>query len=145
MTDDGDTTGQGEIAFDFFAGGAPVGDIGFRRYGSGDTVVPRMSGTTRPGIWRTVPVDGLSQLGLMVGGVECDWQRLSKCPREAGGSDYTSVAKATVDLRAAFVQGGRFRPASAATFLRPRRLRGLLDGRRRLRFRAYATLDVHVA
>ena len=93
-----------------------------------------MSGTTRPGIWRTVPVDGLLRSwDSMVGGVECDWQRLSKCPRECtAASDYTSVAKATVDLRAAFVSGRgasaglRRRPAC-----RPRRLRGLLDGRRR--------------
>ena len=146
VTDDGDTTGKGEIAFDFAAGGAPVGDIGFRRYGSGDTVVPRMSGTTRPGIWKTVPVDGLSQLGLMVGGVECDWQRLSKCPREAGGSDYTSVAKATVDLRAAFVQAGTLPPGFGGELPGGHDAYAVFstDGGE-LRFRAYATVDVRVA
>ena len=146
VTDDGDTTGQGEIAFDFFAGSVPVGGIGFHRYGSGDTVVPRMSGTTRPGIWRTVPVDGLSQLGLKVGGVECDWQRLSKCPREAGGNDYTSVARATVDLRAAFVRGGALPPGYGGDLPAGNDAYAVFstDGGE-LRFRAYATVDVRVA
>ena len=61
VLEDGDKVGRGELAFDFRAGDTLVGSADHRRLSSGDTFVPRMPGTTRPGIWATVDVDGLQR------------------------------------------------------------------------------------
>ena len=145
VTNDGDKVGQGELAFDFFAGGQLVRSFGFRRLGSGDTFTPRMSGTTRPGIWKEVSIDGTDRLELRVGGVECDWQRLSRCPRESGGSDHTSRATTTVDLPDAFASDDALPPGYGGGLPAGHDAYAIFetDGGEG-RFRVYATVDVRV-
>ncbi len=105
-----------------------------------------MSGTTRPGIWSTAPIDGSAALHLEVAGVECDWQRLSRCPRESNLGDRDATAEADVDLRAAFVSGdalprgyGGDLPAGHDAYAVFQTTSG------KVRFRVYATVDVRVA
>ncbi|HET9938232.1 MAG TPA: hypothetical protein VFQ28_05545 [Gaiella sp.] len=146
VLEDGDKVGRGEIAFDFYAAGELVRTFGFRRIGSGDTFVPTMSGTSRPGIWSTTPIDGSFRLRLLVAGVECDWQRLSRCPREANLGDRDATAEADVELRAAFASddalpagyGGDL-PAGHDAYAVFQTESG------KVRFRVYATVDVRVA
>ena len=146
VLEDGDKVGRGEIAFDFYAAGELVRTFGFRRIGSGDTFVPTMSGTTRPGVWSTASIDGSSALHVEVAGVECDWQRLSRCPRESNLGDRDATAEADVDLRAAFVSddalpagyGGDL-PAGHDAYVVFQTTSG------KVRFRVYATVDVRVA
>ena len=84
IIDDADKgSNRGEIALDFIADGEHVHSSDFARYGSGDTVVPRMPGTTRPGVWKTVSIDRQFGLDLVVGGVECDWHAINNCVRES--------------------------------------------------------------
>jgi hypothetical protein len=144
VLEDGDKVGRGELAFDFHAGSTTVGFFGFRRLGSGDTFVPRMSGTSRPGIWATVGIDGRRELRLSVGGDECDWQRLSRCPIEAGG--LPTSAAALVDLRAAFTGNGALPPGFGGDLPAGHDAYAVFasDGGA-FRVRAYATVDVRVA
>jgi hypothetical protein len=144
VLEDGDKVGRGEIAFD--AAGELVRTFGFRRIGSGDTFVPTMSGTTRPGIWSTASIDGSAALHLEVAGVECDWQRLSRCPRESNLGDRDATAETDVDLRAAFVSddalpagyGGDL-PTGHDAYAVFQTTSG------KVRFRVYATVDVRVS
>ena len=135
VLDDGDSVGRGEIAFSFHAGGTKLASYGFRRLGSGDTFAPRMPGTSRPGIWTSVPVDGTHRLTLAIAGDECDWQRLSRCPIEAGG--LPAHASTALDLRDAFVTAGAL-PAEHDAYV-------VFEGTGgEFRLRAYATIDVRV-
>jgi hypothetical protein len=112
---------------------------------SGTTFAPTMPGTTRPGVWTSVPIDGLSRLELAVGGVECDWLRLSKCPREADGGDWQAVARTRFDLPAAFVAGGALPPGYGTGLPAGHDAYAVFDSTgHELRFRVYATLDVSV-
>ena len=76
----------------------------------------RCPGRSRPGVWNSVSIDRQEGLDLFVGGDECDWQRLSKCPHESGGNDYSARATTAVDLRKAFVPDGAL-PAAYGTGL----------------------------
>lgn len=134
VLDDGDSVGRGELAFSFKAGGVELASYDFRRLDSGDTFVPRMPGTSRPGIWTTLPIDGTHRLLLSIAAAECDWQRLSKCPIEVGGPP--THATADLDLREAFVAGDAL-PAEHDAYV-------VFEGSGEFRLRAHATVDVRV-
>ena len=144
VLEDGDKVGRGELAFDFRAGDTLVGSSDHRRLGSGDTFVPRMPGTTRPGIWATVGVDGLRELRLAVGGDECDWHVLSGCALEAGW--LPTSADAMVDLRTAFAGDGVLPPGFGGALPGGHDAYAVFasDGGE-FRVRVYATVDVRVA
>lgn len=149
VIDDADKGGNaGEISFDYAAGDEVVGSNWFRRIDSGETVAARTSGAGRPGVMFTVSADRRRTLDLWVGGNECDWQRLSRCPREAnfGGypTDVDATAKLTFDLR----------DAIGSEALPPAHGSGLPAGHgaypiwettsNYLKFRVYATVDVRL-
>lgn len=145
---DGDKgANRGELAFDLHVAGTWAYTSGFHRLGSGSVFVPAEPGTTRPGVTVSAPVDGRHRLGLLFGAAECDWQRLARCPREAGGTDLSASAAASVDLRAAFLPGEHALPPGFATGLPTGHdayvvAEGSGGG---VRFRAFATVDVWVA
>jgi len=145
--------GRGEIFFDFMAGGVDVTGTDFRKIGSGDTVTLKSAGSTRPGILAGLSVDGRARLELEAMGVECDAVLMKNCVVQAGvwstqsiGGDPYVVAKASVDLRQAFVPGGALPPNFGT---------GLPAGhdayvvwettQHSLKYRVYATVDVEVA
>jgi hypothetical protein len=146
IVDDGDKgPNRGEITLEYRAGGEFVHSSDFARYGSGDTVVPRMPGTSRAGVWKTVSIDGLSGLGLAVGGDECDALWLSNCVIEVGGS-WSSTARTTVDLRAALVPGGALPPGPGTGLPAGHDAYAIFETTRHsLKFRVYATVDLQVA
>jgi len=150
IIDDADNgSNAGEIDLDLLAQGDDFWTMGFRRIDSGTTFAPRMPGTTRPGVWTTVSVDGLKQLELQAGGVECDWQRLSRCPREAGppiGSDWQSSATTHLDLAEAFVADGSLPPGYGTALPAGHDAYAIFETTEHsLEFRVYATVDVEVA
>jgi hypothetical protein len=147
IIDDGDKgANRGEIALDFRADGEAVHSIAFKRYGSGDTVVPKMPGTSRPGVWKSVSIDRQERLDLLVGGVECDWQRLSKCPREGGGNDYSARATTTVDLGEAFLPDDGLPPGYGTGLPAGHDAYAVFETTdHSLKFRVYATVDVRVS
>lgn len=147
IIDDGDKgANRGEIALGFSADGQAVHSIGFKRYGSGDTVVPKMPGTSRPGVWKSVSIDRQEGLDLFVGGDECDWQRLSKCPHESGGNDYSARATTTVDLRKAFVPDDGLQPWHGTGLPAGHDAYAVFETTdHSLKFRVYATVDVRVS
>jgi hypothetical protein len=122
--------------------------MGFRRIDSGTTFAPRMPGTTRPGVWTTVSVDGLKQLTLQAGGNECDWQRLSRCPRESGpiGGDWEASATTHVDLGEAFRADGSLPSGYGTALPAGHDAYAVFETTEHdLKFRVYATVDVEVA
>jgi hypothetical protein len=148
IIDDADKGGNaGEIDLDLVADGDLFWTMGFRRIDSGTTFAPRMPGTTRPGVWTTVGIDGKKRVELVAGGTECDWQRISHCPRESGsvGIDWQAAATTQVDLRDAFVSDDTLPPNFGT---------GLPAGHDAyvvfettedsLKFRVYATVDVRL-
>ncbi|HEY1316627.1 MAG TPA: hypothetical protein VGF10_05380 [Gaiella sp.] len=149
IVDDADKgSNAGEIDLDLVAQGDLFWGMGFRRIDSGTTFAPRMPGTTRPGVWTTVSVDGLAQLALQAGGVECDWQRLSRCPREAGsvGADWEASATTRVDLGDAFVSDDALPPGYGTVLPAGHDAYAIFETTdHSLKFRVYATVDVEVA
>jgi hypothetical protein len=144
---DGDKgANRGEIAFEYFADGASVRFSGFKRYGSGDTAVPTMPGTSRPGVWKSVSIDGQSGLELEVGGSECDGHILSGCEVEAFSTDWSAVARTTVDLRDAFVSGGGLPPGYGTGLPAGHDAYAVFETTEdSLEFRVYATVDIEVS
>ena len=149
IIDDADKgSNAGEIDLDLVAQGDDFWTMGFRRIDSGTTFAPRMPGTTRPGAWTTVSVDGLKQLELQAGGVECDWQRLSRCPRESGpvGGDWEASATTHLDLDEAFVADGSLPPGYGTVLPAGHDAYAIFETTEHsLKFRVYATVDVEVA
>ena len=149
ILDDADKgSNAGEIDLDLAAQGDDFWTMGFRRIDSGTTFAPRMPGTTRPGAWTTVSVDGLKQLELQAGGVECDWQRLSRCPRESGpvGGDWEASATTHLDLDEAFVADGSLPPGYGTVLPAGHDAYAIFETTEHsLKFRVYATVDVEVA
>jgi hypothetical protein len=149
IVDDADKgSNAGEIDLDLVAQGDLFWTMGFRRIDSGTTLAPRMPGTTRPGVWTTVSVDGLKQLTLKAGGTECDWHRISHCPREAGtvGTDWQAAATAKIGLGDAFVADGALPPGFGASLPAGHDAYAIFETTdHSLKFRVYATVDVEVA
>lgn len=144
---DGDKgANRGEIALEYFADGASVRFSDFKRYGSGDTAVPTMPGTSRPGVWKSVSIDGKAGLELAVGGIECDWHTLSGCEVEAFNTDWSALAQTTVDLRDAFVADGALPPGHGTGLPAGHDAYAVFETTEHsLKFRVYATVDVEVA
>jgi hypothetical protein len=150
IIDDADKgSNAGEIDLDLVAEGVLFWSMGFRRIDSGTTFAPRMPGTTRPGVWTKVSVDGLKQLTLQAGGTECDWQRLSRCPREAGppiGSDWEASGTTHVDLGEAFLADGSLPPGYGTALPAGHDAYAVFETTEHdLKFRVYGTVDVEVA
>jgi hypothetical protein len=149
ILDDADKGGNaGEIDLDLVADGDVFWNMGFRRIDSGTTVAPRMPGTSRAGVWTTVSVDGLEQLTLQAGGVECDWSILSHCEREAGavGSDWQASVATQVDLGDAFVSDDALPPGYGTGLPAGHDAYAIFETTdHSLKFRVYATVDVEVA
>ena len=143
---DGDKgANRGEISLGYYADGENVRYSGYARYGSGDTVVPKMPGTSRPGVWKSVSIDRQSGLELFVGGVECDGSILSNCMTEAG-SPWPHVARTTIDLREAFVPTGGLPPGYGTGLPAGHDAYAVFEtGSGELRFRVYATVDVELS
>jgi hypothetical protein len=145
---DGDKgANRGEISLDLVAGGDGFWQMGFRRLSSGDTFAPRFSGTSRPGVWTTVPVDGLSRLELEAGGVECDGHLLSGCLRESGpiGSDWETSGLAEIDVRDALAQDGSLPPGFGNGLPAGHDAYATFDAvGPELKFRVYATVDLRL-
>jgi hypothetical protein len=141
---------RGEIAFDYLAGDVVAWGNGFHRIGSGDTVAAKRSGTSRPGVSIAQSADGRRTLELRVGGVECDWQRLSKCPREASETpwptDFNAVAKTSFDLRTAFLSSGALPPGYGIDLPAGHDVYLTFETTSNyLKFRVYATADVSLS
>ena len=102
--------------------------------------------TTRPGVWTAVPVDGLSQLELSAGGVECDGHAfLSGCLREAGAA-WETHGEVDVDLHDAFVSEGSLPAGYGSGLPAGHDAYAIFDAvGPELRFRVYATVDVRLA
>jgi hypothetical protein len=141
---DGDKgVNRGEISLDLAAGGEIFWSMDFRRMSSGDTFAPRFSGTSRPGVWTTVPVDGLREIELSAGGVECE-RLLAGCFREAGGS-WETRGSVDVDLLDAFVSDGSLPPGHGSGLPAGHDAYAIFDAvGPELRFRVYATVDVRL-
>jgi hypothetical protein len=147
IVDDADKgANRGEISLDYWIDGLYVSGSDFARYSSGDTVVPKMHGTTRPGIWKTFSIDGRSRVDIAVGGVECDGQLLKNCVREAGGGDWDARAKTTFDLRQAFTPSGALPPGFGTGLPAGHDAYVVFeDTDDHLKLRVYATVDVQVS
>jgi hypothetical protein len=149
IVDDADDGGNaGEIDLDLVAQGDLFWTMDFRRIDSGTTFAPHMPGTSRPGIWTRVSVNGLKRLRLQAGGVECDWSILSHCDREAGtvGADWEASATTDVDLGDAFVSDGGLPPGYGTGLPAGHDAYAIFETTDHdLKFRVYATVDVEVA
>jgi hypothetical protein len=149
IVDDADDGGNaGEIDLDLVAQGDLFWTMDFRRIDSGTTFAPHMPGTSRPGVWTRVSVDGLKRLRLQAGGVECDWSILSHCDREAGtvGADWEASATTDVDLGDAFVSDGGLPPGYGTGLPAGHDAYAIFETTDHdLKFRVYATVDVEVA
>jgi hypothetical protein len=149
IIDDADKgSNAGEIDLDLVAEGDLFWGMGFRRIDSGTTFAPRMPGTSRPGVWTKVSVDGLKRLTLQAGGTECDWQRLSRCPREGAsvGADWEASATTHVELAEAFLAGGSLPPGYGTDLPAGHDAYAVFETTEHsLKFRVYATVDVEVA
>jgi hypothetical protein len=149
ILDDADKgANAGEIDLDLVAQGDLFWGMGFRRIDSGTTLAPHMPGTSRPGVWTRVSVDGLKRLRLQAGGVECDWSILSHCEREAGavGSDWQASATTDVDLGEAFVSDDALPPGYGTGLPAGHDAYAIFETTdHSLKFRVYATVDVEVA
>jgi hypothetical protein len=148
IIDDADKgSNAGEIDLDLVADGELFWQMGFRRIDSGTTFAPRMPGTTRPGVWTTVGIDGKKRLELQAGGNECDWLRLSRCPREAGplGGDWEASATAHLDLAEAFVTDGSLPPGYGSALPAGHDAYAVFETTEHsLKFRVYASIDVRL-
>jgi hypothetical protein len=148
IIDDADKgSNAGEIDLDLVVDGELFWQMGFRRIDSSTTFAPRMPGTSRPGVWTSVGIDGKKQLKLIAGGVECDWQRLSHCPREAGalGGDWQAAARAEIDLGDAFVSAGALPPGFGTSLPAGHDAYAIFETTEHsLKFRIYATVDVRL-
>ena len=147
IIDDADKgSNRGEIALDYYADGEFVDSSDFKRYGSGDTVVPRMPGTSRPGISKTVSIDRQFGLDLVVGGVECDWHAINNCVREHGVNGWSAHAKTTIDLREAFAPTGDLPPGYGTGLPAGHDAYAIFETTTdSLKFRVYATVDIQVS
>lgn len=143
---DGDKgANRGEIALGYYADGEHIRWSDFARYGSGDTVVPKMPGTSRPGVWGTVSIDRQFGLELFVGGDECDWAIVSNCVQEADAA-WPVSARTTVDLRQAFVPSGGLPPGYGTGLPAGHDAYAVFEsGNGSLRFRVYATVDIQLS
>lgn len=148
IVDDADNgPNAGEIDLDLVVEDDELWSMGFRRIDSGTSFAPKMPGTSRPGVWTAVSVDRRSALDLAAGGVECDWRRLSGCLREAGsvGHDWEAVARASIDLRAAFVSDGSLPPGYGTGLPAGHDAYAIFETTDDdLKFRVYATVDVRL-
>jgi hypothetical protein len=147
---DGDKgVNRGEISLDVAVQDDHLWSMGFRRLSSGDTFAPKFAGTSRPGVWTPVNVDGLREIELSAGGVECDGHVfLSGCMREAGlvGSDWESRGSIDVDLADAFVSDGSLPPGYGNGLPAGQDAYAIFDAvGPELRFRVYATVDVRLS
>ena len=143
---DGDKgANRGEISLGYYADGENISWSDYARYGSGETVVPRMPGTSRPGVWGTVSVDRRFGLELHVGGDECDWTLLSNCVGEAS-APWTALARTTIDLRDAFAPTGGLPPGYGTGLPAGHDAYAVFETEGgSLRFRVYATVDIEVS
>jgi hypothetical protein len=143
---DGDKgANRGEISLGYYAAGENISWSDYARYGSGETVVPRMPGTSRPGVWGTVSVDRRFGLELDVGGDECDWTLLSNCVGEAS-APWTALARTTIDLRDAFAPTGGLPPGYGTGLPAGHDAYAVFETEGgSLRFRVYATVDIEVS
>jgi hypothetical protein len=143
---DGDKgANRGEISLGYYADGENISWSEYARYGSGETVVPRMPGTSRPGVWGTVSVDRRFGLELYVGGDECDWTLLSNCVGEAS-APWTALARTTIDLRDAFAPTGGLPPGYGTGLPAGHDAYAVFETEGgSLRFRVYATVDIEVS
>ena len=146
IIDDGDKgANRGEISLGYSADGENVAWSDYKRYGSGDTVVPKMPGTSRPGVWKTVSIDRQSGLELFVGGDECDWTIISNCVREAN-TPWPASARTTVDLRTAFAPAGGLPPGYGTGLPAGHDAYAVFETESgSLRFRVYATVDIELS
>jgi hypothetical protein len=148
ITDDGDKgANRGEIALDYRVAGNYVTGSDFHHYSSGDTVVPKMPGTSRPGYTTTVSIDRQKSLELAVGGLECDDAVfISNCVREAGGNDWTAIARTAIELRRAFAPADGLPPGHGTGLPAGHDLYAIFETTdNELKFRVYATVDFQVS